>query len=80
MSRPIQRTTVTVVTASRGVHYARMVDRLVSLLLGVLRERSSWMILAKAPVDISGMVVRKGVIDVNPPYIHRIFIRREVFY
>ena len=72
--------TMTVVTAGRGVHSPRMVDKLVSLLLGGLRERSSWMILAKAPVDILGTVVRKDVMNMNPPYIHRRFTRRETFY
>ena len=76
----IQRATVMVVTASRGVHGTHMVDRLVSPLLGGLLERSSWMIRIKAPVDILGMVVRKGVMNMNPPYIHRRFTRREAFH
>ena len=80
MSRPIQRTTVTVVTAGRGVHSARTVDRLLSTLVGGLRERSSWMIRAEARGDPLKIVVRKGVINMNHPWIHRRLTRREAFY
>ena len=71
---------MTVVTAGRGGHSARMVDMLVSLILGGLRGRSSWIIRVEAPVDILGMVVRKGVMNMNPPYTHRRFTRREAFH
>ena len=73
MSRPIQRTTVTVVTGGRGVHSAQTVDRLLSTLVGGLRERNSWMIRAEAPGAVKEIIVGKGVMNMNPPHGPRSF-------
>ena len=69
-----------VVTAGCGVHGTRMVDWLVSQLLGGLHERNSWMIHTGVPKDQLGVVVGKSVMNTPCPSIHRRLTRREAFH
>ena len=66
-----------VVTVSRGVHSARMVDKLVSQLLRGLREHTSWMIRARAPEDQLEVVVGKGVMNTPVNLIPRRLIGED---
>ena len=69
-----------VVTTSHGVHITRMIDMLVSLLLGGLRGRSSWMVRAKTPMGIFQGVVGQGVMNTPVKYTYKIVMSKDAFH